>query len=347
MLRGRSRLITQGDFLQLAITLAHAIMSISSQSGSIYTDLSGLDQLKYKLKGDSVADLRVAAQQFEALFIQQMLKTMREAKLSDGAFDSNEGDMYVEMLDKQLSLNLSQGKGIGLTDIIVKQLSHSLNLKPEQRADNQSHAAGNTLPVTPPMHTKSLPNRAMDSTPVDATDCPDHSDTPQASSGGTLNSGDTPTFTDPSSFIKTFWPLAVKASSELGVAPHVLLAQAALETGWGRYTARREDGSSSYNLFNIKTGSSWQGDSVTLATTELKNGIPVKEYAAFRAYDSYEASFKDYVALIKTNPRYQDALRQATNTQEYAAALQNAGYATDSAYADKIVQIAKTMPLKF
>jgi len=107
-------------------------MNISLQTGSVYTDLGGLDQLKYRLKGNSIGDLRLVAQQFEALFIQQMLKTMREAKLSEGAFDSQESNLYVEMLDKQLSLNLSQGAGIGLADILVRQLSRALKFKNTQ-----------------------------------------------------------------------------------------------------------------------------------------------------------------------------------------------------------------------
>jgi flagellar protein FlgJ len=115
-------------------------MSIFSQAGAIYTDLSGLDQLKYKLKGNSVADLRVAAQQFEALFIQQMMKAMRETKLAEGAFDSKEGDFYAEMLDNQLSLELSQGKGLGLADTIVKQMSYALNMEPRQSAADQAQS---------------------------------------------------------------------------------------------------------------------------------------------------------------------------------------------------------------
>ena len=332
-------------------------MSITSQAGSVYTDITGLDQLKHSLKGDSVADLKVAAQQFEAVFIQQMLKTMREANLAEGMFDSSGGDFYVEMLDKQLSLNLSQGKGIGLTEIIVKQMSNTLNLKPDQSEDKSAaiieKQTGNPLPVIQsgfPIEIKPTLNSASVATNVAAAVGKDKVGETKPSEGFSpidlLNTENTKNITSPETFIKTLWPLAVNASKEIGVAPQLLVAQAALETGWGQYIARQEDGQSSHNLFNIKAGANWQGDTVTLATMELKNGASVKEYAAFRVYDSYNTSFDDYVALIKQNPRYQEALKQAANSAQYATALQKAGYATDPAYADKIVRIANSIPLK-
>lgn len=330
-------------------------MSISQSSGSVYTDLSGLEQLKYKLKGNSVEDLRVAAQQFEALFIQQMLKTMREAKLSDGVFDSNEGDMYVDMLDKQLSLDLSKGKGLGLADIIVSQLSHTLNTASEPGAvlSESSGNSGGQPTSNATFQKQSEP--PVTSTPKisgqggaaqTGADKPQVKPSLKKESSAVLSSANTPKFSNPQEFIKTLWPLAVKASRDIGVAPPILIAQAALETGWGQYIAQDGSGRSSHNLFNIKAGAHWQGDTVTLATTELRNGTPVKEYAAFRSYDSYNASFEDYVSLIKQNPRYRQALQLPANAKEYASALQKAGYATDPAYAEKVAQIANGIPLK-
>lgn len=286
-------------------------MSISTQPASVYTDLKGLDQLKHNLKGDSIDDLKVVAKQFEALFIQQMLKTMREAKLAEGMFDSNEGDLYVDLLDKQLSLNMSEGKGIGLADIIVQQLSQQLNVHPE--ADQATQDANAQLPGT------STDSKNLPAPPVSEVDL-DNS--------------------DPQDFVKSLWPLAASTAKELGISPRVLIAQAALETGWGNFIAKQANGKSSHNLFNIKAGAGWQGDTVTVATTELKNGAAVKEYAAFRVYDSYHASFKDYITLIKHSPRYRQALLQARDPQAYAAALQQAGYATDPEYADKVIHIA-------
>jgi len=320
-------------------------MSISTQSASVYTDLHGLDQLKHNLKGDSVDDLRVVAQQFEAIFIQQMLKTMRDASLSEGLFDNNASDFYVDMLDKQMSLNLSAGKGIGLADIIVQQLSNRLNLKPEQETDQVDHTTSRQH-GREPATTVSLPLTQRegvvhkDFATVSSENRIKHGKAQAAKHNEFLSSENTANLADPETFIKSLWPLAVNAAEKIGVSPQVLIAQAALETGWGQYIAKGENGKSSHNLFNIKAGSSWQGDTVTLATTELKNGSAVKEYAAFRTYDSYNASFEDYVALVKHNPRYQQALANAASANDYADALQKAGYATDPDYSDKILQIA-------
>jgi flagellar protein FlgJ len=309
-------------------------MAISTQSASVYTDLNGLDQLKYQLKGDSVDDLRVVARQFEAIFIQQMLKTMRDASLSDGLFDSNNSDFYVDMLDKQMSLNLSDGKGIGLADIIVQQLSSQLGIKPEDNRQATQAPSGTQAALAQPLlggkddNAQSFPDKVVNAEPISLQ--PD----------GFLSNAATKNITDPETFIKSLWPLAVNAAREIGVKPQVLIAQAALETGWGQHIARDEHGNSSHNVFNIKAGSGWQGKTLTRATTEFKNGAAVKEYAAFRAYDSFNGAFEDYVSLIKHNPRYQNALANTADAKDYATALHSAGYATDPDYSAKILRIA-------
>jgi flagellar protein FlgJ len=314
-------------------------MDISTQSASVYTDLNGLDQLKYQLKGDSVDDLRVVAQQFEAIFIQQMLKTMRDASLSEGLFDSNSSDFYVDMLDKQMSLNLSAGKGIGLADVIVQQLSSRLNIKTEE-----SGLTEQSLPAEVSEPGPILSQAGRESGEVKPADASADNVTGiipiVLKPGGFLSNASNQNITDPETFIKSLWPLAVNAAKEIGVNPQVLVAQAALETGWGQHIANNENGNSSHNLFNIKAGSSWQGETVTLATTEIRNGIAVKEYAAFRVYDSFNASFEDYIALLKNNPRYDKTLASSVDAHDYAAALQQAGYATDPDYSAKIMRIA-------
>jgi flagellar protein FlgJ len=345
MLRGRSRLITQGDFLRLTLYFGYQyigyqyigyrhIMAISTESASVYTDLNGLDQLKYQLKGDSVDDLRVVARQFEAIFVQQMLKTMRDASLSEGLFDSNNSDFYVDMLDKQMSLNLSAGKGIGLADIIVNQLSSQLGIKPEDNGQVNQAPSSMQAPLSQPLlgskddNAQSIPDKAVNAAPI------------SLQPGGFLSDAATKNITDPETFIKSLWPLAVNAAKEIGVSPQVLIAQAALETGWGQHIARDEHGNSSHNVFNIKAGASWQGATITRATTEFKNGAALKEYAAFRVYDSFNGAFEDYVSLVKHNPRYQQALENAASEKDYAVALHNAGYATDPDYSAKILRIA-------
>jgi flagellar protein FlgJ len=327
-------------------------MSISTQSTSVYTDLNGLEQLKHTLKGDSVDDLQVVAKQFEAIFIQQMLKTMRDASLSEGLFDNNASDFYVDMLDKQMSLNLSAGRGIDLADIIVQQLSSRLNLDPEQGSEHtasenpQLDTAPSSLAVSQLLKNaestadKSTTDKSIAEKENKAENSENRTNDINLDRNEFLSSENTKALTDPETFIKSLWPLALNAAKAIGVPPQVLIAQAALETGWGQYIAKDQNGQSSHNLFNIKAGSDWPGDTVTLATTELKNGTAVKEYAAFRAYDSYNGSFEDYVALVKHNPRYRQALSNSTNAKDYADALQKAGYATDPEYSEKISQIA-------
>jgi flagellar protein FlgJ len=144
-------------------------------------------------------------------------------------------------------------------------------------------------------------------------------------------------------FIDTMLPMAKEAADRIGVDPRYLVAQAALETGWGKSVMRAQDGSSSHNLFGIKAGSSWKGDSARAITSEFRNGEMVKETAEFRSYDSYKDSFHDLVTLLQTNNRYQDVVKSADNPEQFVRELQKAGYATDPAYASKISQIAKQM----
>ena len=143
----------------------------------------------------------------------------------------------------------------------------------------------------------------------------------------------------PDEFIRDLWPQAQGAAAELGVAPEVLVAQAALETGWGRSVSRGADGASSHNLFNIKADHRWGGEHVTISTLEYRDGVAVRERADFRAYDSFEESFRDYVDFLRANPRYGDVLANANDPQAYIQGLQDAGYATDPNYAKKIGSI--------
>src|SRR3569623_1362901 len=139
--------------------------------------------------------------------------------------------------------------------------------------------------------------------------------------------------------VAAMWPAAQASARELGVDPRVLIAQAALETGWGRAVMQHGDGRSSHNLFGIKAGNNWSGASVNVATLEYRDGLAAKERANFRSYDSYEQSFADYVDFIKSQPRYREALAHGGDARRYLSELQSAGYATDPRYADKIGSI--------
>lgn len=255
--------------------------------------------------------VRAAAQQFESYFLQMMLRTMRETVSQDGPFDSHETKMFSDMFDQQIAQTISQGKGLGMADMLVEQLQASLAAKSSIKVEPRPY----DLPMT----------RA----PYEA---------------GATSSTSGQNDAKPASFIDRLWPHAVDAAAELGVSPHVLLAHAALETGWGRHTLKAADGTESNNLFNIKAGSGWQGKTVTKAVTEYVNGKPVKSVESFRAYDTPAQAFADYANLLATNPRYAGALNQ--DARGFVKGLQQGGFATDPAYGDKLNRVIDSVALR-
>jgi flagellar protein FlgJ len=269
-------------------------MNADISSAGVYTDFQGLERLRNASNVDSPETLRAVAQQFEALFMQMMLKNMRETNFGDGLFDNDETKFYQEMFDKQISVSMSERQGLGIAEIIVRQLS-------------RNGGAGSL----------------DDSKAVD----------------GSSNVRSETAIKSPGEFINTLKPIADKVGKDIGVEPDVLLAQAALETGWGRKVTHHPDGSSSHNLFGIKADARWQGDRVSASTIEFQNGIAVKRNDVFRSYNSYEESFRDYEDFLKTNDRYEHALTQAGDPAGFISALQDAGYATDPDYAQKITGI--------
>lgn len=317
---------------------------------SVYTDLQELGKLKALASQDSEAALKEVAQQFEQVFMNMMLKSMREANeafAEDDPLYSSEVQFFQGMLDQQLSLDLSNAGGLGLADIIVKQLSRS----PGGATDGEAGAlassdvtaqlvdmtarrvASHSLSAVEQI-SEQLTRQQIESSSVAAEDSTPHALNQTAE----VDSVSAP-FASPAEFVETLLPLAETAARALGVDPRVLVAQAALETGWGRSIIRDSEGNSSHNLFNIKAGSSWQGDSVGVQTLEYREGLPQPEYAQFRAYASLEEGMADYVQLIQTNPRYAQAREQAADPVAYLQALQRAGYATDPEYASKIERI--------
>jgi flagellar protein FlgJ len=271
-------------------------------TASVYTDLQGLSQLRADARQDAHAPqtLRKVATQFEALFLQNLLKSMRSAKLGEDMLGSNEQDHYWSLFDSQISLKLAEGRGVGIADLLVRQLSRG----------REAPAGSAGLPA-----------------PAAATGADD--------AGRTAIR-----------FTKPLWPHAEAAGRALGVSPRAILAQAALETGWGRSVPRHADGRSSFNLFGIKAGSSWKGETVQVSTTEYVNGKPVTQVAEFRSYRSHAEAFADYVRFLKADPRYQHALAANADAQTYGQALQKAGYATDPAYGRKIGSVANGVPFQ-
>ncbi|MHB0780798.1 flagellar assembly peptidoglycan hydrolase FlgJ [Pseudomonas putida] len=363
-------------------------VSGSADSGA-YTDLNRLSALKHGDR-DSEANVRKVAQEFESLFISEMLKASRKASdvlADDNPMNTETVKQYRDMYDQQLAVSMSrEGGGIGLQDVLVRQLtkgrSASINTSPFPRVDSSGPALwGNK--VAEPAHAMAssttrndvaalnarrlaLPSKLTDrllagivpsAETANNAAVPARDGQPVAKAFAVPDNGlrivgravaqpplaPNKAFTDSDAFVATMLPMAEQAARRIGVDPRYLVAQAALETGWGKSVMRNSDGSSSHNLFGIKATGSWQGEQARAITSEFRDGQFVKETAAFRSYDSYQDSFHDLVTLLQSNARYQGALDAADNPEQFARELQKAGYATDPGYAKKIISIAQQM----
>lgn len=283
----------------------------------LYTDFNGLAALRAKARSRSPEARREVARQFEALFLQVMLKSMRRAGAALDTGQSDQLRFYQQMFDQQIALELAGRNGIGLARVFEQQLARQE--PPRPRVDDLQ------MLVRRPFPGNSAPapggERQAASAPGPIHEKP--ADWPPR---------------DPVQFLRRLWPSARKAANELGVAPEVLLAQAALESGWGKRVPGTGQGSS-FNLFGIKADARWQGGKVSQSTLEYRDGVAVRERAAFRSYRSPHESMEDYAAFIRDNPRYRRALQQAAHPMRYLQELQRAGYATDPAYADKVGRI--------
>ncbi len=395
---------------------------VSGSDSGAFTDLNRLNNLKVGDR-ESDANMRKVAQEFESLFLNEMLKSMRSANEvlgKDNPLNTPAAKQYQEMYDQQLSVTLSrQGGGIGLADVLMRQMSKNKSAVPGEAT---AITALNTEVKTPAVTSTDSPfvrssgQRALWASRVAVA--------PTAAEGGhkndmdmlnqrrlalpskltdrllagivpsadparsTLNTGSVPgrtspgldavlkggrqpmlsasgahgrmqiygraiaqpplapakqAFGSPDAFVATMLPMAQQAAARIGVDPLYLVAQAALETGWGKSVMRQQDGSSSHNLFGIKATGSWQGAQARAITSEFRGGQMVKETADFRSYDSYQDSFHDLVTLLQSNNRYKEVLNAADKPEQFVRELQKAGYATDPEYASKISQIAKQM----
>lgn len=316
-----------------------------------YHDLTGLAQLKHSSGGDDDAALKQAAKQFESIFMGMLLSSMRKANEvfeDDGVLNSNATKFYQDMYDKQLSTELSEKGSLGLADLLVQQLrptkgkttpASMLKLPTEAApVPDKAASADTSVPVVAPV--KKIAEVAQ---PIVTT-------APQVITE-TLASEPDPdnkdwSFESPGEFIQKLMPAAKQAAQKLGLEPLALLAQAALETGWGQRTFKTAEGNNSFNFFGIKAHNSWQGDVAVVDTLEYRQGVAQKEKAKFRAYESPEQSLGDYVDFIKSNPRYQQAVAMADNPKAYFQQLQAAGYATDPNYAQKILAVFNSETFK-
>jgi len=296
-------------------------------TGKVAFDANGLNQLKRAAKENSPEALKAVAKQFESVLMNMMLKSMRDANPQDGVFDNEQSKMFTSMLDQQLSTNLS-AKGLGLADVLVRQLSKATQTavdNAEQILEKVPASASDLVDSLIAPHFSNTPNKKSDAvTPGSTVDKPAKSSSITESISG---------------FLKDMVQHAKAASRSTGMPSHLMLGQAALETGWGKKEIKAADGTPSFNLFGIKATGNWQGKVVEATTTEYINGVKQKRIEKFRAYDNYADSFKDFANMMKSNPRYQQVVANTHNVEHYAQAMQNAGYATDPAYAKKLASV--------
>src|SRR5437870_2688084 len=286
---------------------------IGQVASGLAADSRSLEELKRAARDDPRQAVKKVATQFEALFMQMVMKSMREATLRSGLLDSQEQDMYRGMLDQQVAQQIA-ASGTGLSDLIARQLARQLPSAPPAATTPATGVA----PAAPPAPTVAAPTAA----------------TPSESGP--------PSVEAQRDFMRQHWADAVRAQQLTGVPASFILGQAALESGWGRREIRAPDGAPSYNLFGIKAGPGWQGRTVQVTTTEYDGGVARQTVQSFRAYDGYAAAFQDWALAIGRNQRYSAAVTAAGDAGGFAFGMQQAGYSTDPAYAEKLARVIRT-----
>ncbi len=281
----------------------NALLTLTTPGAGLAIDTRPLASLKARAGADPEAAAREAAKQFEALFMNELVKSMR-ASVPASDLDNAGSQLGTEMLDKQFASQLTGMKG-GLSEAILKQLERQMGLTP------------GPIPSTASANTTAAPISAR----------PQETRIPQTGAAG---------------FVQQHTAAARAAEAQTGIPAAFMISQSALETGWGRKEIKHADGSPSFNLFGIKAGPNWKGPVAEITTTEYINGKPQKVVAKFRAYGSYAESFQDYARLMKDSPRYAKVVENAASAQGFAQGLQRAGYATDPAYAEKLGKVINT-----
>lgn len=316
-------------------------------SGKLAIDTKDLSALRESAKQNSPDALKAAAKQFEALFMNMVMKSMREATPSDGLFDNQQTKMYTSMLDQQFSQTMAN-RGVGLADMLVKQLSNNRNgqqpilEKDAQGVPDADNAAGliNPSRMAQIAAFQEQMRMQMDESNQGTQWLPGPNgiDALMATQSTWKSSARQPHVR---AFEDRLMQSATEASRATGIPAKFILGQAALESGWGKREIKAADGSPSHNLFGIKAGPGWAGKVVQATTTEYINGVPHSVVQKFRAYDSYADAFKDYARLLTNNPRYENVIANARDASSFAQGLQRAGYATDPQYAAKLTRIIK------
>lgn len=276
----------------------------------------------------SPAQLQEAAEQFESMFIDMWLKSARKANQAFGEnnlFNSNQVQMQQEMLDHEMAVHMAKNGGVGLAPTIVRQLGGSA----------ESAAVAKPSADIPSVSTPASAQVGMDN--------PSHLRSPESMTvahfGQRLSA-----FSSPEEFVERLAPVLKQVLEAADLPPLAVLSQAALETGWGRQVIADADGQLSHNLFGIKTNAQDDiGDSVAIASKEFEFGRWQDKVSEFRSYPDWQSAVEDYVALLKNSPRYQQIMASAGDAVEFVRGLQQAGYATDPNYADKIVGVMRAI----
>lgn len=270
-----------------------------------YTDFQGLNSIKRHIKNNPELAKKEISKQFESLMMQMLLKSMRDGTraISEESNDDDHKAIYEDLFDKQLSLSMSN-TGVGLSELIEKSLTQAESMDQANSEKSLEISDKKTQELQAPTQVKKSSH-----------------------------------FPSPENFISSLWSLAKKAATFLGADPKVMMAQAALETSWGKNILSHLTGQSSHNLFNIKADNNWDKDTVAVKAKEIENGLETNKKSNFRSYESFEESFRDYVHFLQNNPRYKNALKHAAEPEKFVSALQKANFATDPGYADKIMQI--------
>lgn len=318
--------------------------SFKTNVNSNVLDTHNLDSLRKRAQGNDEGALKEVAQQFESLFTNMLMKSMREANAAfetDSPMNNNYTQFYRDMQDKQMAADMSQTGSLGLADVIVKQLSND---------------GGNYMPASS-LNGDSNPLQNLRANNSDATAkkaLPEDSESPailavDAGGNPVANSAVAPLaavapkiqFNSPEEFVASLAPFADVVAKRLNVSPDVLLAQAALETGWGKKVSTDNKGDSSHNLFNIKADKRWEGPTASVDTLEFKDGVAKRENHQFRSYQDFQSSFNDFANFLQSGDRYSDALSNSADSAQFLNGLQQAGYATDPNYAAKIQNVMK------
>jgi flagellar protein FlgJ len=283
---------------------------VSTSSGALAADARSLNNLKMQAGLKTPEAIQEAAKQFESLFMRELIKSMREATMKSGLMDSPGGDLGADLLDQQFAVQMSGQPG-GLSELIAQQLSRQTVGAESGAVESVKKSAD--APLSAMRKASSI-----------------------AAYGAQAATPAAPATTSQSSFVQRHTEAAIEVEKTSGIPASYMVGQAGHETGWGRHEIKMKGGAPSFNLFGIKAGASWTGKVAEVTTTEYVDGVAKKTMAKFRAYDSYEDSFRDYARLITKSPRYAQASQQTDSALAFATGLKKAGYATDPDYAAKL-----------